>query len=84
MTNILPSRVAHYTYKLITYEGIRNRRKGSKTQIKGTTHQDSCGYIGKASPKGVDMLVSDCPGSGGTGQLCVTEERQQLFKDMKG
>lgn len=34
--------------------------------------------------KRVGMVVSDCAGPGGTEQLCVTEERQQLFKDIKG
>lgn len=34
--------------------------------------------------KRVGMLVSDCAGPGGTEQLCVTEDRQQLFKDIKG
>lgn len=38
----------------------------------------------KLPPKGVGMLVSDCAGPGGTEQLYVKEERQQLFKDIKG
>lgn len=59
-------------------------QKGLKESGQGQLHvRVPVAVLKKLSPKGLDILESDCPGSG-VEQLCVAEERQQLFKDIEG